>query len=118
MLCDPVDIVPTRFHCQHLLALRVKDLTYIANVPLTSASSWANWAETACRPIARGKIKNRWRPESSSTAKRPDYPMGRSDSAEVKHRMIAARRVVWRPPFKSFAGSNRIIAVGSSLSRR
>src|SRR6266403_496558 len=86
-----------------LLALRVKDLTYSANLPLTGELK-GELGRDGLPTYFRGKITAGAGIIIDSDT--PDYPMA-IDSAEVNVEWDAGRRVLVAP-FKIISGSNRI----------
>jgi len=86
-----------------LLALRVKDLTYSANLPL-SGELKGELGRDGLPTYFRGKITVGAGDIIDSDT--PDYPMA-IDSAEVNVEWDAARRVLLAP-FKIISGQNRI----------
>src|SRR6266853_2078454 len=86
-----------------LLALRLKDLTYSANLPL-SGELKGELGRDGLPTYFRGKITAGAGTIIDSDT--PDYPMG-IDSAEMNVEWDAGRRVLVAP-FKIISGSNRI----------
>jgi len=86
-----------------LLALRLKDLTYSANLPLTGELK-GELGRDGLPTYFRGKITAGAGDIIDSDT--PDYPMG-IDSAEVNVEWDSARRVLLAP-FKIISGQNRI----------
>jgi hypothetical protein len=86
-----------------LLALRVKDLTYSANLPL-SGELKGELGRDGLPTYFRGKITSDAGEIIDSDT--PDYPMG-IDSAEVNVEWDSGRRVLLAP-FKIISGQNRI----------
>jgi hypothetical protein len=86
-----------------LLALRLKDLTYSANLPL-SGELKGELGRDGLPTYFRGKITAGAGDIIDSDT--PDYPMG-IDSAEVNVEWDSARRVLLAP-FKIISGQNRI----------
>src|SRR5579863_4152495 len=86
-----------------LLALRVKDLTYSANLPL-SGELKGELGRDGLPTYFRGKITVG--AGDIIVSDTPDYPMA-IDSAEVNVEWDAARRVLLAP-FKIISGQNRI----------
>ena len=94
------DRVPTR---NILLALRMKDLTYSADVPLTGELK-GELGRDGLPTYFRGKIAAGAGPIIDNDT--PDYPM-LIDSAEVNLEWDSGRRVLLAP-FKVVAGPNRV----------
>src|ERR1700739_4608378 len=86
-----------------LLALRLKDLTYTANLPL-SGELKGELGRDGLPTYFRGKITAGAGDIIDTDT--PDYPMA-IDSAEVSVEWDAGRRVL-RAPFKIVSGANRI----------
>src|SRR6266478_6348550 len=86
-----------------LLALRLKDLTYSADLPLTGELK-GELGRDGLPTYFRGKISAGAGTIIDSDT--PDYPMG-IDSAEMNVEWDSARRVLVAP-FKIISGSNRI----------
>jgi Protein of unknown function len=86
-----------------LLALRLKDLTYSANLPLTGELT-GELGKDGLPTFFRGKITAGAGTVIDSDT--PDYPMA-VDSAEINVEWDAGRRVLVAP-FKIISGSNRI----------
>src|SRR6266404_2677735 len=86
-----------------LLALRLKDLTYSANLPLTGELK-GELGRDGLPTYFRGKISAG--AGSIIDSDTPDYPMG-IDSAEMSVEWDSGRRVLVAP-FKIISGSNRI----------
>src|SRR6476659_8691356 len=86
-----------------LLALRLKDLTYSADLPL-SGELKGELGRDGLPTHFRGKITAG--PGNITDSDTPDYPMG-IDSAEVNVEWDSGRRVLVAP-FKIVSGSNRI----------
>ncbi|SPP95696.1 MULTISPECIES: DUF3971 domain-containing protein [Bradyrhizobium] len=90
-----------------LLALRVKDLTYTADLPLTGELK-GELGRDGVPTFFRGKIAvGAGNIIDSDT---PDYPMG-IDSAEINVEWDANRRVLVAP-FKILSGANRLTLLG------
>jgi hypothetical protein len=86
-----------------LLALRLKDLTYSADLPLTGELK-GELGRDGLPTYFRGKLTAGAGTITDSDT--PDYPMG-IDSAEINVEWDAGRRVLVAP-FKIISGSNRI----------
>src|SRR5882724_9851292 len=86
-----------------LLALRMKDLTYSADLPLTGELK-GELGRDGLPTYFRGKISAGAGTIIDSDT--PDYPMG-IDSAEINVEWDAGRRVLVAP-FKIISGSNRV----------
>src|SRR5438445_5195090 len=94
------DKVPT---ANILLALRLKDLTYSADLPL-SGELKGELGRDGLPTYFRGKITAGAGTIIDSDT--PDYPMA-IDSAEMNVEWDSGRRVLWAP-FKIISGANRI----------
>ncbi|HEY5125915.1 MAG TPA: AsmA-like C-terminal region-containing protein, partial [Bradyrhizobium sp.] len=86
-----------------LLALRLKDLTYSADLPLTGELK-GELGRDGLPTYFRGKLTAG--PGSIIDSDTPDYPMG-IDSAEMNVEWDSGRRVLVAP-FKIVSGANRI----------
>jgi hypothetical protein len=86
-----------------LLAMRLKDLTYSADLPLTGELK-GELGRDGLPTYFRGKLTAGAGTITDSDT--PDYPMG-IDSAEINVEWDSARRVLVAP-FKIISGSNRI----------
>jgi len=108
---DPVDyprrqgLEPTNI----LLALRLKDLTYSADLPLSGELKGELGRDGACPTYFRGKITAGAGNIIDSDT--PDYPMA-IDSAEMNVEWDSGRRVLVAP-FRSF-GQDHITPAGPS----